>query len=411
MRARIVVTGTEVLEGRVRDENGSAIARSLTAHGVVIDRITVVGDALDEICDAVTGALREGPDLVVTTGGLGPTHDDRTMEAVAQCAGRPLEMDAAALALVEAALASVPARASNAVRTSGARKQATVPRGAVVLPPPGTAPGVVLSVADTVIVVLPGPPWECMASWASALQVPAVAAVARSDGHAAPLELRMANVVESEFMDALRELRPEDDALEVGVCARAGELEVTVRPPGPGAEGFIAGLEGIFPGSIFSRDGASVEQVIGRDLLARGQVLATAESCTGGMIGSRLTEVTGASGWYVGGVVSYADSVKETTLGVPGAVLTATGAVSAQTAAAMADGVRTTLRTDWGLSVTGIAGPGGGTAAKPVGLVYVGIAGPSGTTHHELRLHGDRKRVRLRAATIALHLLRGAIQK
>ncbi len=410
MRAALVVTGTEVLEGRVRDENGAAIAASLTAHGVAVDRITVVGDALHDIRAAVDEALAGSADLVVTTGGLGPTHDDRTMEAVALCTGRPLVLDEAALALVVAALASVPARASADVREAGARKQATVPRGSVVLPPPGTAPGAVVVADGAVVVVLPGPPWECMASWESALEVAEVAAITRAGAGAAPLELRMANVVESEFMDAVRALRPADDGLDVGVCARPGELEVTVRPPGPAAERFIGGLDGAFPRAIFSRDGSRVEHVLGRALLERGERLATAESCTGGLIGARLTDAPGASAWYVGGVVSYADAVKEAVLDVPASVLQEHGAVSAEAAGAMAAGVRRRLSADWALSVTGIAGPGGGTEEKPVGLVHVALAGPGVAFTRELRLHGDRDRIRQRAATIALHLLREALE-
>lgn len=411
MRAALVVTGTEVLEGRVRDENGAAIAGSLTAHGVDVARITVVGDALEDIRAAVVEALATDPDLIVTTGGLGPTHDDRTMEAVALSAGCPLVLDDHTLGMVTTALASVPARASAAVRDAGARKQATVPRGAVVLPPPGTAPGVVLPAGRTVVVVLPGPPWECLASWHSALGVPSVAAIVRAGAELAPLELRMANVVESEFMEALRDLRPEDAGLDVGVCARPGELEITVRPPGDNAERFISGLDTAFPGAIFSRDGARVEQVIGRALTARGEALATAESCTGGMIGARLTGRPGASTWYAGGVVSYADAVKESALGVPGALLAAHGAVSAEVAAAMAEGARLRLGVEWGLAVTGIAGPGGGSADKPVGLVHVAVSGPDGTFTRELQLHGDRERVRQRTATIALHLLREALSR
>jgi nicotinamide-nucleotide amidase len=410
VRASLVVTGTEVLEGRVRDENGAAIAASLTSHGVAIDRITVVGDALGDIRAAVDEALAGAPDLVVTTGGLGPTHDDRTMEAVALSTGCPLVLDDSALALVTAALASVPARASADVRDAGARKQAMVPRGSVVLPPPGTAPGAVVTSGRSVVVVLPGPPWECMASWESALGVPAVASITRAGAGAAPLGVRMANVVESEFMDAVRSLRPDDDGLDVGVCARPGELEVTVRPPGDAAERFIAGLDATFPGAIFSRDGSRVEQVLGRVLSVRGERLATAESCTGGMIGARLTDAPGASAWYVGGIVSYADAVKEEVLGVPAAVLGQHGAVSAETARAMAEGARRRLSADWALSVTGIAGPGGGTGDKPVGLVHVGVAGPGVALTRELRLHGDRDRVRQRAATIALHLLREALE-
>ncbi|MEI7794714.1 MAG: nicotinamide-nucleotide amidohydrolase family protein, partial [Thermoleophilia bacterium] len=161
--------------------------------------------------------------------------------------------------------------------------------------------------------------------------------------------------------------------------------------------------------AIFSRDGSGVEEVLGRALSARVETLVTAESCTGGIIGARITSVPGASAWYSGGVVSYDNAVKQRALGVPVEILTAHGAVSAECAAAMAEGVRGRLGATWGLSVTGIAGPGGGTPQKPVGLVYVGIAGPSGTETRELHLHGDRERVRQRAATLALHLLREAI--
>lgn len=408
-RAALVVTGTEVLEGRVRDENGAAVAQSLTAHGVSVERITVVGDGLDDITGAVGQALASGVDLVVTTGGLGPTHDDRTMEAVAAATGRGLQLDAEALELVHRALRAVPARASDEVREIGARKQATLPEGAVVLPPAGTAPGAVIDTGGCIAVVLPGPPWECAAGWHEALQVHAVARVVGAEPGSAPLELRMAGVVESEFMDALRVLDPDDLGLVVGVCARPGELEVTVRPPGPAADGFVAGLDQAFPGAIFSRDGSRVEEVVGRLLAGRASTLGTAESCTGGMIGARLTAVPGASGWYAGGVVSYSNAVKESALGVPERLLREHGAVSEPVAAAMATGARRHLACDWAISVTGIAGPGGGTADKPVGLVYIGIAGPHDVRVRELRLHGDRERIRQRSSTIALHLLREAL--
>lgn len=408
-RAALVVTGTEVLEGRVRDENGAAVAQSLTAHGVAVEEITVVGDGLHDITRAVGRAIAAGVDLVVATGGLGPTHDDRTMEAVAAATGRGLELDSRALELVHEALRSVPARASDEVREMGARKQATLPAGATVLPPAGTAPGAVVETAGCVVVVLPGPPWECAAGWREALRVDSVARVVGATPGAAPLELRMAGVVESEFMDALRVLDPDDLGLVVGVCARPGELEVTVRPPGAAAEGFVAGLDQAFPGAIFSRDGSRVEDVVGRLLAGRGQLLGTAESCTGGMIGWRLTAVPGASAWYAGGVVSYSNAVKESALGVPRSLLIEHGAVSDPVAGAMATGARRHLGCDWAISVTGIAGPDGGTPEKPVGLVYVGIAGPDGLRVRELRLHGDRDRIRQRSSTIALHLLREAL--
>ncbi len=410
MRAALVVTGTEVLEGRVQDENGATLGRWLTGAGVAVERITVVGDDLAAISAAVGEALGSGVDLVVTTGGLGPTHDDRTMEAVAVATGRSLAVHEGALAMVTRALAAAPAGASGAALAEGGRKQATLPEGATVLPPAGSAPGAVVPHGGGVVVVLPGPPWECLAVWRTALRVPAVARVIGADPDAAPVAVMMADVVESEFMDAMGALQPEAHGLVVGVCARPGELEVTVRPPGPGADAFVAGLSVSFPGAIFSTEGARVEEVVGRLLAARGNTLGTAESCTGGLIGALLTSVPGSSAWYAGGVVSYADAVKHSVLGVPGALLREHGAVSAEVAGAMAAGARERLGCDWAISVTGIAGPDGGRPAKPVGLVYVGIAGGGTVTVTEARLHGDRARIRLRASTMAMHALRTALE-
>ena len=404
-----MVTGTEVLEGRVRDENGAAIAADLTARGIRVVGTVVVDDAIASITGAVRDALSTGVQLVVVTGGLGPTHDDRTMEAVAAACSVPLQEDPGALALIRDAMSGVGVRASDATRDVAARKQALIPAGAISLPPPGTAPGAVLEDPGGVVVVLPGPPWECMASWQSAVETGPIRALLGSGAGAAPITLRLAGVVESEFIEALDDPQWHDDSLEVGVCAKPGELEVVIRPDNAGARALEAHLDDRFPGAIFSRDGSGVEEVLGRALSARVETLVTAESCTGGIIGARITSVPGASAWYSGGVVSYDNAVKQRALGVPMEILTAHGAVSAECAAAMAEGVRGRLGATWGLSVTGIAGPGGGTPQKPVGLVYVGIAGPSGTETRELHLHGDRERVRQRAATLALHLLREAI--
>ena len=405
--ARLVVTGTEVLEGRVRDENGAAIAADLTARGVRVLGTSVVDDALGSIEGAVADALGSGAALVVVTGGLGPTHDDRTMEAVARAAGVELREDAEALGRIEAAMSGVRVRASAQVRAAAARKQALVPAGATSLPPPGTAPGAVLPVGAQTVVVLPGPPWECMASWDHALATPRMGELLASTG-GAPITLRLAGVVESEFIEAIADPRWHE-GIEVGVCAKPGELEVVIRPADAAGRALEAHLDAAFPGAIFSRDGARLEQVLGQALRDAGATLSTAESCTGGMIGARITGVAGSSAWYQGGVVSYDDAVKREVLGVPAEVLASHGAVSAECAAAMATGCRDRLGTTWALSVTGIAGPGGGTAEKPVGLVYVGLAGPDGVATRELHLHGDRERVRQRAATIALHMVREAV--
>jgi nicotinamide-nucleotide amidase len=246
-----------------------------------------------------------------------------------------------------------------------------------------------------------------MASWQHALATPRLhGLLARAGGP--PITLRLAGVVESEFIEAIDD--PQwHEGVEVGVCAKPGELEVVIRPDDAHGRALADHLDTVFPGAIFSRAGARVEQVLGAALQERGVTLATAESCTGGMIGARLTAVPGASAWYLGGVVSYDDAVKRDVLGVPAELLAAHGAVSAACAEAMAAGARAHLGSTWAISVTGIAGPGGGSPEKPVGLVYVAVAGPEGVDVRELHLYGDRERVRQRAATIALHMLREAV--
>lgn len=409
VRAALLVTGTEVLEGRVRDQNGAAIAADLVSLGVTVTRTLVVGDALDDIAHGATYLLGLGVDLLVVTGGLGPTHDDRTMEAVARVAGVPLALDDGALAQVRDATATMPPRASEAVRDAGAVKQATVPAGARVLPPSGTAPGAVLDVRGAIVVVLPGPPWECVASWRAACATPELGGLLAMTAVGPPVTLRLAGVVESEFIEALADPSARHEDVDVGVCARPGEIEVTMRPPGPDALALERFLDSRFPGAVFSRDGAEVEDVLGRELLRRHETLVTAESCTGGMLGERLTRLPGASGWYAGGVVAYDNAVKTHVLGVPAQVLLRFGAVSAECAAAMADGARMALSATWAVSVTGIAGPGGGTPLKPVGLVFLAVSGPDGTITRELHLKGDRERVRGWAATLALHMAREAV--
>lgn len=403
------MTGTEVLEGRVRDQNGAAIAADLVSLGVTVTRTMVVGDAADDIAHGAEFLLGMDVDLLVVTGGLGPTHDDRTMEAVARVLGVPLVLDDATFMQVRAALAALPQQASQAVSDAGSRKQATLPLGARALPPSGTAPGAVLTARGVIVVVLPGPPWECIESWRAACATPELVALFGAAGMGPPVTLRLAGVVESQLIEALADAPAGHGRVDVGVCARPGELEVTMRPPGPDAMALEQFLGERFPGAVFSRDGAEVEEVLGRELLRRGETLVTAESCTGGMLGERLTRVQGASGWYAGGVIAYDNSVKVRVLGVPEQVLVRFGAVSGECAAAMAQGARLALSSTWAVSVTGIAGPTGGTPMKPVGLVYLAVAGVTNTITRELHLHGDRERVRGRAATLALHMMREAL--
>jgi len=401
-----VVSGNEVLRGRVRDANGPALADDLERRGVAVTGIMQVPDRFNLLVEALRAPIAAGAALVIVTGGLGPTHDDLTMAAVAEAAGVRLVVDPAARAMVEERT-----RGRGPNRRDDANlldKQGAIPEGALVLTPAGTAPGAVLATATAVLVALPGPPWERAEVWERALASPPVAAVLARTSSLPERTLRITAVPESRFADALlRAPAPARARVEVGVCARDGDLEVTMRGPEGEMDALHGALTREIGPAIYTDDGRSLEEVVAAGLVARGARLALAESCTGGIIAAGLTELAGASRWFAGGVVAYEDAVKRDVLGVPEDVLVGEGAVSEATAGAMAVGARAALNVDWGLSVTGIAGPGGGRQDKPVGLVYLGCATPDGrvvVARHQFG--GDRGRVRARARVAALHLLR-----
>jgi nicotinamide-nucleotide amidase len=377
-----------------------------------VERVEILGDDLDALVAAIRAALGRGVDLLCTTGGLGPTHDDLTMQAVAAATGRPLALDAEALAMVEER--SRPLAQPPEVAREVRRKQAMLPAGAHVLPPVGTAPGAALEHEGAVVIVLPGPPWELEAMWEAARAQPPLAGLLARGGGPVERVLRVFGVPESRAVAALVPLdRDAWGRLRVGICARDAELEITVRStPGDAwaADALEKRLAAAFGPALYSRDGATLDEVVARGLLAAGQTVAVAESCTGGGLGARLTARSGSSAYVLGGVISYSDAVKRDVLGVDAGLLRRHGAVSAPVAEAMAAGARGLLGSDWALSVTGIAGPAGGTPEKPVGLVYVGLAGPQGVAANEHRLRGDRERIRQRAAALALHALRLALE-
>jgi len=307
-RAAIVVTGDEVLRGRVADRNGGYLASWCDANGITVSRLTVVGDEVAEIADAVRTQLAAGTDLVITTGGLGVTHDDLTMAAVARATGRPLALDAAALELVRQAtasaayLATVPAQ----IRDATERKQATLPHGADMLAPIGTAPGCIVRAGDQRVVVLPGPPFETERMWSAAVQHPALAELIARAGGPPRLVLRLHGVVESQLVAALDRI-PADvlGGARLGICAKAGEVELTVADIAEGgAQGLASAIDAAFPGAAFTRTGEHIEAVVADLLLRRGERLVVAESCTGGLLGGRLTALAGASRWFLGGGIS-----------------------------------------------------------------------------------------------------------
>jgi nicotinamide-nucleotide amidase len=421
VRAGIVVTGTEVLTGRVPDRNGPWLAEQLRAVGLDIGRIMVVGDRPADLTAALEQLMADH-DVVITTGGLGPTADDLTARIVGVVQGRPSRLDPdleqRIAAVVESLLRRRRWKADPEAIAAGTRKQATVPIGADILEPVGTAPGLVVTPVDgrdgPPVVVLPGPPSELQAMWPQALAAPAVAAVL---ARATPLlqdTIRLWGTLEADLAASLRRIEPTIGDLEVSTCLRDGELEVVTRYAPAAADQLDLlrrTVTGDFAATVVSDDGAEVDDVVAGALTERGWTVATAESCTGGLLGARLTSRPGSSAYVLGSVVGYRDSVKTGLLGVPAEVIAAHGAVSPEVADAMAEGARTALGADVGIGVTGIAGPGGATATKPVGTVHVSVICPLGRRTRALVLPGDRELVRRRTVVAAMHELRLLLTK
>ncbi|KAJ1684542.1 hypothetical protein LUZ63_020297 [Rhynchospora breviuscula] len=418
--AAVVVTGTEVLTGRVVDRNGPFLAERLRQLGVDVGRVVVVGDRRDDLASALTYLLAEH-DLVITSGGLGPTADDLTVEVVAGVQGRTLRRDEALEQRVRDRVADITRRRGwstpGEVMEAGIRKQALVPEGAHVLEPVGTAPGVVLTPADgdgPPVVVLPGPPGELQPMWQAAEEDDLVRGVLARASEIRQGTVRIWGPPEAELAALLRDVEDaggplEEQGLEVTTCLRKGELEVVTRyaPPAAAAyDALVAALHERFGAQVFADDARSVDDVVAEALLARGESVATGESCTAGMLAARFADRPGSSAYLLGGLVTYANQAKVDLLGVPQHLLESVGAVSAEVAEAMAAGARERVGATYGIGVTGVAGPDGGTPEKPVGLVHVCLVGPSGARPLELQLGGPRDEVRLRTTIAALHLLR-----
>ncbi len=407
--AAIVVTGSELVRGERTDLNGPFFAAQALALGVEPGRITIVGDRPDELEAALVDGL--AADLCLVSGGLGPTHDDRTVELVAKAAGVGLVLDDALREEIGAVSRAVAQRLRRpyADFEAGVTKQATLPRGAISLGLAGTAPGIVLDSARAVAVILPGPPAELRRLWPRALETEPVRRVLARARPPLRRVLRFYGASESAVAKALAEAGGDGGGVEATICARDFEIHVDLLAE-PGreerADGLVAALTAPLEDYLFARDETTVESIVLDLCRARGWTLGTAESCTGGLVSARLTSVPGSSDAFLGGVVAYANEVKETELGVPGAVLAAHGSVSAETAAAMAAGVRSRLGADVGIAVTGIAGPGGGTAEKPVGLVFVHVETPAASRGILLEYPSDRETIRARSTVAALHLAR-----
>lgn len=415
-RAGILITGTEVLTGRVADRNGPWVADRLLELGVELAHITICGDRPADIEAQLRFLRSEGVDLIVTSGGLGPTADDLTVATVARFCGRDMVLDetmeAKIAAIVARWMSRFPDMDLDAVQAAN-RKQATVPEGAAVLDPVGTAPGVVVAGSPTVV-VLPGPPKELQGMWPAAMATDAVQQAIAGRTAYQQETVRMFGVAESGLAETLRAAEhsvPGFVDLEITTCLRRGELEMVTRYEPQGSAAYRALMDLVrerHGAAIFAEDGSTVdEQVAG--LLAERRI-ATAESCTAGMLAARLTDRAGSSAYVAGGVVAYANEAKTGMLGVDPALIAEHGAVSAPVAEAMAAGALHRFDADTAVAITGVAGPGGGTAEKPVGTVWFCVMLAGGPTVTRcVQVPGERADVRERSTTVAMHLLRRAL--
>lgn len=410
-RAAIIAVGTELLSPFRLDTNSLFLAGRLADLGIDVRWKAVVGDVVGDIATLVRRALTDA-DVVLLTGGLGPTVDDVTREAVAEVARLELDEDAT---LVESIRRRFERRGMTMPEIN--RRQARVPRGATVLPNPnGTAPGLDLDVDGKTLVLLPGPPRELQPMF-EAHVVPRL----KKRWAGPPVHRRVIKItgrgessVDEVAAPIYTALATVDIVVTTSILASPGlvELHLSGRGPDPGAvdallDDAVRRLEDALAPHVFSTDGRNLETVVGDQLRQRGWRVAVAESCTAGLVLARLTEVAGSSAWVEGGIVAYDNRVKTSALRVSAADLEAYGAVSEPVARAMAVGVRAALSADVGLAVTGIAGPGGGSAAKPVGTVCIGLAGPVDVAR-TFTFPGDRQAVRAHAVAAALDLLRRA---
>jgi nicotinamide-nucleotide amidase len=408
-RAAVLVTGTELVRGGRVDENGPFLSRELSSRGIEPERISVIGDRPEQLEAALREALTL--DLVVTSGGLGPTHDDRTIELLARAAGRELHVDPQLERKIEEVVRGLAERFRRpyAEFESGVRKQAMLPDGGISLGLAGTAPGVLLQTGSALAIALPGPPGELQRIWRNALERPELQEVFARARNPAHRILRFFGLPESAVAGVVAQAGGEAEGLEVTICAHDLEVQVDlVIPPGSEAQAdrLTNALREAHPRALFAEDEQAIESIVLGLARERGLTIAAAESCTGGLVSGRLTSVPGSSEVFVGGVVAYEDRLKREVLGVAADVLAQHGAVSAETAAVMASGARSSLGADIGVSVTGVAGPGGGTPEKPVGLVFIHVETPDASRGVELHLPGNREAVRRRSAASALHLLR-----
>ena len=408
--AEIIAVGSEMLGSTRVDTNSLFLAARLAALGIGLRAKTVVGDRRGDLATFFRLAL-ERADLIILTGGLGPTDDDLTRDVVAEVLGLPLEEDAAITADIEARFARRGLR-----MPSINRRQAMVPRGATVLNNPnGSAPGLLIPVDDRLVLLLPGPPREMKPMFEAA-------AVRSLEQRAGPERFFQATIfiagrseshVEEAIQPIYAPLATGIPPIETTILAAPGQIEVhltALSAQAAEAERALASarerIVAAVGADVFSVDGRSMEEVVGGLLAAGGSTIAVAESCSGGLLLSRLTDVPGSSAYVLGGVVAYSNQAKTAFTDVPADLIAEHGAVSEAVASAMAEGIRRRTGASFGVGVTGIAGPGGGTPRKPVGTVALAAAGPTGAAVRTFQFHGSRAQIKHYASQTALDMVR-----
>jgi nicotinamide-nucleotide amidase len=419
VRAGILVTGTEVLSGIITDRNGPWLSERLVERGVDAAMIQIVGDRADDLRAALQFMACTGMALIVTSGGLGPTADDLTAEIVGEFTGREMVLDAdleeRIAEILRPLMSRWPGLDADAIREAN-RKQAVVPSGATVLDPVGTAPGLVVPFSDgsgPTVLVLPGPPRELHEMWEKAVSTEAFQrAIAGATEYRRGI-LRLYGIPESEIANTLRAAESsgiELEPLEITTCLRRGEIEVATRyePPAQAAyDAFVEFVAERHADELFSPDGSTVDEQVASLLVQSGRTVAVAESCTGGLMSARLTERGGSSEYFLGGAVVYSNEAKVSMADVDPRLIEQFGAVSNEVAEALASGAVARFAADFGIGITGIAGPGGGSEEKPVGTVCFSVcSGDGARLTRRLRLPGSRSDIRDRSTTVAMHLLR-----
>ncbi len=409
MRAEIIAIGSELASGQSLDTNSYWLSQQLTALGITIAFHTTLGDVLEDHLAAFKNAIARA-DVIVMTGGLGPTQDDLTREALAQCAGVPLVEDAECLAAIAAMFAR-----RNRVMSERNRVQALFPRGATPLPNPvGTAPGIWMQVDRATVACLPGVPHEMKLMFRDQV-VPRLRQSGLVNLVTVHRKINLFGKGESEIEAQAMDLTARGRVPDVGITAHDSTISFRITATAQSEDEARLLIEPTAQliyerfGSLVVGEGSDdVPEAVARELAAANATLATAESCTGGVVAQMITAIPGVSQSYLGGVVSYANEAKIEFLGVPSALIDNHGAVSPQVAAAMAEGVRTRLGADLGLATTGVAGPSGGTPEKPVGLVYLGLATSKGTQTRRLDIGSDQPRdiIQRRSSKAALNWVR-----